>query len=111
MPRFTLSKSVVLAGLVLVLALFAEEGLHLYRYDRKGDRQIVWAADRASCKPKQGSSDYVWCDVPGFGKALYRCTGKYCSYQDPSAPLVTLQQMEHEQSDGESMLPPEEAGD
>ena len=111
MPRFTLSKNAVLAGLVLVLALFGEEGLHLNRYDLKGDRQRVWAKDRAACSPKQGSSDYVWCDVRGFGRALYRCTGKYCSYQDPSAPLISLQQLEKEQSDGESMLPPEEEGD
>jgi hypothetical protein len=108
MARSTLSKSLVIAGLVLVLALFAEEALHLHRYDRKGDPHVMRAASRAACKPIEGSPAYVWCNLPGFGKTLYRCTRRECGFTDPSAVRITPQQMEQELADWESMFPVDE---
>jgi hypothetical protein len=108
MVRFTLSKSIVIAGLILVLALFAEEALHLHRYDRKGEPHVMRAAAKAGCTPLQGSPGYAWCIVPGFGKALYRCTQRECGFQEPSAIHISPQEMEKEQADWESMFPIDE---
>ena len=94
------SRRVVLTGLVVVLVLFAEEGWHLQRWDRKGEEDLV-PAEKASllCTPRAETPDYKWCNVPGFGPALYRCVQRMCYYQEPSAVLRPVRETQKEDAE------------
>ena len=108
MPPFLASRTVIIAALCVVLALFTEEGLHLRHWDTKGDRRFLQLPNPRGCTPRPGIPNYMWCDMPGFGRMLYRCTNRQCGYQDPSAPLISLQAMQQEELDMDQTVPVDE---
>ena len=108
MGSLRFSRSLVGGGLFVVMVLLANEVWHLDRWDSKGERRFIPAAHPAGCTPSTSIPNYMWCDVPGFGKTLFRCTRKLCAYQDPSAPLLSLQDMEREEADMNRMFAPDE---
>ena len=102
---FSVSRNLLRIGLILMLMLTIEEVSHLNRWDEKGERRFIKPASAAGCTNVPAHPSYRWCEVPGFGRALYRCTRRLCGYQDPSAPFVSLQQMEQEESEMDVTVP------
>jgi hypothetical protein len=62
----------LLAGLMLCLALYAEETLHFARYGWVSPDNDAWTRDISGCHFVPGSSRDIECPVRGYGNARYR---------------------------------------
>jgi hypothetical protein len=70
---------VLLLGLLLCVALYAEETIHFLHYGWKDPDSDAWISDISKCKRVAGSSTDLKCPIRGYGLALYR-------YRDHKAP-------------------------
>lgn len=63
---------ILLPGLLLCLALYAEEAVHFLHYGLISPDNDAWTRDISSCKPVTGNITEIECPVRGYGMARYR---------------------------------------
>ena len=69
---------VLLLGLLLCVALYAEETIHFIHYGLKNPYEL-WMKDISKCQRVPGSSTEFECPVEGYG--MVRC--RYKDHSDP----------------------------
>jgi hypothetical protein len=69
---------IVLLGLLLCVALYAEETVHFLHYGWKSPGDELWGKDISKCQPVPGST-YLECPIKGYGMARFR----YLHHRDP----------------------------
>jgi hypothetical protein len=70
---------VLLLGLLVCVALYAEETVHFLQYGWKSPDTTYWISDISKCQRVAGSSTDLKCPIAGYGLALYR----YMEHKDP----------------------------
>jgi hypothetical protein len=70
---------VLLLGLLLCVALYAEETVHFIHYGLNSPYDELWMTDISKCQQVRGSSTELECPIKGYG--LVRC--RYKNHRDP----------------------------
>jgi hypothetical protein len=69
----------LLLGLLLCVALYAEEAVHFIHYGWNSPDTDAWISDISKCQRVARSSTDLECPIAGYGLALYR----YMDHKDP----------------------------
>jgi hypothetical protein len=63
---------IFLPGLLLCLALYAEETVHFLHYGWNSPDNAAWIGDLSKCQRVPGSNTDLECQIRGYGLARYR---------------------------------------